>query len=110
VNPTGEQPDTIDCNNTQPRTGPVVVFNEICTETSHMTPIKIISLGYMGVNVTDFGAWRQFAGDLLALQTVTVAEHYRALRLDDRAQRDNLQKAEHDGAAYYCFEVADAAA
>jgi 2,3-dihydroxybiphenyl 1,2-dioxygenase len=75
-----------------------------------MTPIKIISLGYMGVNVIDFGAWRQFAGDLLALQTVTVAEHYRALRLDDRAQRVILQKAGQDGGAYYGFEVADAAA
>lgn len=72
-----------------------------------MTPIDIKSLGYMGANVSDFDAWQRFAGELLALQTITVANDYRALRLDDRAQRIILQKSTHDGGAYYGFEVAD---
>lgn len=73
-----------------------------------MTMIK--SLAYMGANVTDFDAWRQFANGLLGVQTATLSSQLQTLRLDDYARRVILQKAGHDSGAYYGFEVADSAA
>lgn len=70
---------------------------------------EIEALGYLGLEVADIGAWRQFAEDLLGLQAL---QHDGGLdlRMDQYAWRIGLQAGPRDDLAFLGWEVADAAA
>lgn len=71
----------------------------------------ITQLGYLGLEVSDVGAWRKFADDVLGLG---VGEPRPGgaipLRMDDREHRILLHEGAADDIAYIGWEVADAAA
>lgn len=71
--------------------------------------MSVQALGYIGVDATDFDAWRRFATDVFAMQVVERGADALALRTDERCQRVLVQRSDRDGAAFYGFEVADAA-
>jgi len=71
--------------------------------------MTVQALGYLGVEATDFDAWRRFATDVFAMQVVERGPDALALRIDERCQRVLVQRSDRDGAAFYGFEAADAA-
>ncbi|MGH7125476.1 MAG: hypothetical protein ACREFI_13960, partial [Stellaceae bacterium] len=68
-------------------------------------------LGYLGVEVTDLGAWRRFARDLLGLAIgVPRSDGALPLRMDAHAHRFLLHEGPADDVAYVGWELPDRAA
>jgi 2,3-dihydroxybiphenyl 1,2-dioxygenase len=68
------------------------------------------ALGYVGFGSTDLDGWRQFGTGLVGLQAVERSASLLAFRMDDRKQRIVIDRAMPDGARFFGWEVADAAA
>jgi len=70
---------------------------------------EIEALGYVGLEVSDFAAWRSFACDELGLQWCPREDNTIDLRIDDYATRIRLHQGPRDDLAYAGWEVKDAA-
>ena len=68
------------------------------------------ALGYVGFGSDDLDDWRQFGTQLVGLQAVERSASLLAFRMDDRKQRIVIDRAMPDGARFFGWEVADAAA
>src|SRR5574341_1345259 len=72
--------------------------------------MAVLALGYIGVDARDFGPWRAFGTEVLAMQVVECGADALALRMDERCQRVLVQRADRDGPAFFGFETAGAQA
>ncbi len=71
----------------------------------------VSQLGYIGIEVSDLGAWKEFAGDCLGLELSDCdAEDLALLRLDDNHHRIALQRGVRDDLAHVGWEAQDEAA
>ena len=68
--------------------------------------MSVSALGYVGFNVSDPGAWRSFACDVLGMMPSRSGDR---LRIDSRDWRIALHEGDADDLAYAGFEVASAA-
>jgi 2,3-dihydroxybiphenyl 1,2-dioxygenase len=68
------------------------------------------ALGYVGFGSAALDDWRAFGTGLVGLQAVEHGNSLLAFRMDDRKQRIVVDRAMPDGARYFGWEVADAAA
>src|SRR5580693_9329631 len=68
------------------------------------------ALGYVGFGSDRLDDWRQFGTGLVGLQAVERSPSLLAFRMDDRKQRIVIDRAMPDGARFFGWEVADAAA
>jgi 2,3-dihydroxybiphenyl 1,2-dioxygenase len=68
------------------------------------------ALGYVGFGSPNLDDWRQFGTGLVGLQAVERGNSLLAFRMDDRKQRIVIDRAMADGARFFGWEVADAAA
>lgn len=71
---------------------------------------EIQALGYIGLEVSDLAAWRNFACDQLGLQWIDRDDGTVDLRLDSYATRIRLHTGPRDDLAYAGWEVRDRAA
>lgn len=71
---------------------------------------EIEALGYVGLEVSDLLAWRNFACDELGLQWLPRDDGTVDLRIDDYATRIRLHEGPRDDLAYAGWEVRDQAA
>src|SRR6478736_444396 len=72
--------------------------------------MPIQALGYAGFGSDALDDWRQFGTGLVGLQAVERGNSLLAFRMDDRKQRIVIDRAMADGARFFGWEVADAAA
>src|SRR6202011_5902979 len=72
--------------------------------------MAIQALGYAGFGSADLDDWRQFGTKLVGLQAVERSPSLLAFRMDDRKQRIVIDRALGEGARFFGWEVADAAA
>ncbi len=72
--------------------------------------MAIQTLGYAGFGSSALDDWRQFGTKLVGLQAVEKSPSLLAFRMDDRKQRIVIDRAMPDGARFFGWEVADAAA
>src|SRR5438270_1630322 len=72
--------------------------------------MKLQALGYVGFGSSALDDWRQFGTGLVGLQAVERSPSLLAFRMDDRKQRIVIDRALPDGARFFGWEVADAAA
>jgi 2,3-dihydroxybiphenyl 1,2-dioxygenase len=70
----------------------------------------IRALGYAGFGSDNLDDWRQFGTGLVGFQAVEHGNSLLAFRMDDRKQRVVIDRAMGDGARFFGWEVADAAA
>ena len=70
--------------------------------------MRIKCLGYVGVLAKDLDAWRSFASELLGMQ-VDETPAGLGLRMDDKPHRILVHPSADDAAAYFGWEVEDAA-
>src|ERR1700737_4464291 len=68
------------------------------------------ALGYAGFGSSSLDDWRQFGTGLVGLQAVERSPSLLAFRMDDRMQRIVIDRSLPDGARFFGWEVADAAA
>jgi 2,3-dihydroxybiphenyl 1,2-dioxygenase len=68
------------------------------------------ALGYVGFGSSDLDGWRQFGTGLVGLQAVERSPSLLAFRMDDRKQRIVIDRSQPEGARFFGWEVADAAA
>jgi 2,3-dihydroxybiphenyl 1,2-dioxygenase len=68
------------------------------------------ALGYVGFGSSALDDWRQFGTGLVGLQAVERSSSLLAFRMDDRKQRIVIDRSLPDGARFFGWEVADAAA
>lgn len=68
------------------------------------------SLGYAGFGSAALDDWRQFGTGLVGLQAVERSQSLLAFRMDDRKQRIVIDRSMPDGARFFGWELADAAA
>src|SRR5712664_4754467 len=68
------------------------------------------ALGYAGFGSAALDDWRQFGTGLVGLQAVERSPSLLAFRMDDRKQRIVIDRSMPDGARFFGWEVADAAA
>src|ERR1700692_2768771 len=68
------------------------------------------ALGYVGFGSSDLDDWRQFGTGLVGFQAVERGPSLLAFRMDDRKQRVVIDRAMGDGARFFGWELADAAA
>ena len=68
---------------------------------------EIAALGYVGLEVSDLGAWRAFACDQLGLQWVDRDDGTADLRIDQYDTRIRLHVGPRDDLAYAGWEVSD---
>src|SRR5260370_22734286 len=68
------------------------------------------ALGYAGFGSAALDDWRQFGTGLGGLQAVERSPWLLAFRMDDRKQRIVIDRSLPDGARFFGWEVADAAA
>ena len=73
-----------------------------------MTEIR--ALGYVGVRARNLDDWDSFGTGLLGLQVAERTSSTISFRMDDRRQRLLVQAGGDGGAAFFGWEVADAAA
>jgi len=73
-------------------------------------PMTIQGLGYAGFGSDALEDWRQFGTSLVGLQAVERGNSLLAFRMDDRKQRIVIDRAMGEGARFFGWEVADAAA
>src|SRR5580704_9043996 len=67
-------------------------------------------LGYAGFGSAALDDWRQFGTGMVGLQAVERSPSLLAFRMDDRKQRIVIDRSMPDGARFFGWEVADAAA
>jgi 2,3-dihydroxybiphenyl 1,2-dioxygenase len=72
--------------------------------------MSVQALGYAGFGSADLDDWRQFGTGLVGLQAVERGNSLLAFRMDDRKQRIVIDRSMPDGARFFGWEVADAAA
>ena len=72
--------------------------------------MALLGLGYAGFGSDALDDWRQFGTGLLGLQAVERGNSLLAFRMDDRKQRIVIDRALGNGARFFGWEVADAAA
>ena len=71
----------------------------------------VAQLGYLGLDVSDLGAWRRFATEVLGLAVgAPQPDGALPLRMDDHNFRILLIEGATDDVAYFGWEVADSAA
>ena len=68
------------------------------------------ALGYAGFGSDKLEDWRQFGTSLVGLQAVERGNSQLSFRMDDRKQRIVVNRAMGEGARFFGWEVADAAA
>jgi 2,3-dihydroxybiphenyl 1,2-dioxygenase len=68
------------------------------------------ALGYAGFGSDHLEDWRQFGTGLVGLQAVERGNSQLSFRMDDRKQRIVIDRAIGEGARFFGWEVADAAA
>jgi 2,3-dihydroxybiphenyl 1,2-dioxygenase len=68
------------------------------------------ALGYVGFGSSALDDWRQFGTGLVGLQAVERSPSLLAFRMDDRKQRIVIDRSQPEGARFFGWEVADAAA
>jgi catechol 2,3-dioxygenase-like lactoylglutathione lyase family enzyme len=74
------------------------------------TAMDMQSLGYVGVKTTGLDDWHTYATRFLGMQLVDRSRTSLTFRMDDRRQRLVVEKDTGDGAGFFGWEVADAAA
>ena len=67
------------------------------------------ALGYIGIGSDRLEDWEGYATRFLGMQLVEKSRASLALRMDDRKQRVIVSAGADNGAAFYGWEVADAA-
>jgi 2,3-dihydroxybiphenyl 1,2-dioxygenase len=72
--------------------------------------MAVQALGYAGFGSAALDDWRQFGTGLVGLQAVERSPSLLAFRMDNRKQRIVIDRALPDGARFFGWEVADAAA
>jgi 2,3-dihydroxybiphenyl 1,2-dioxygenase len=72
--------------------------------------MALLGLGYAGFGSAALDDWRQFGTGLVGLQAVERSPSLLAFRMDDRKQRIVIDRSMPDGARFFGWEVADAAA
>src|ERR1700733_10115573 len=72
--------------------------------------MTVQALGYAGFGSSELEDWRQFGTGLVGLQAVERGNSLLAFRMDDRKQRIVIDRSLPDGARFFGWEVADAAA
>jgi 2,3-dihydroxybiphenyl 1,2-dioxygenase len=72
--------------------------------------MAVQALGYAGFGSAALDDWRQFGTGLVGLQAVERSASLLAFRMDDRKQRIVIDRAMDEGARFFGWEVADAAA
>jgi len=72
--------------------------------------MAVQALGYAGFGSAALDDWRQFGTGLVGLQAVERSPSLLAFRMDDRKQRIVIDRALPEGARFFGWEVADAAA
>ena len=72
--------------------------------------MALLGLGYAGFGSDKLEDWRQFGTGLVGLQAVERGNSLLAFRMDDRKQRIVIDRAMGEGARFFGWEVADAAA
>jgi 2,3-dihydroxybiphenyl 1,2-dioxygenase len=72
--------------------------------------MTIQALGYAGFGSAALDDWRQFGTGLIGLQAVEKSASLLAFRMDDRKQRIVIDCSLPEGARFFGWEVADAAA
>lgn len=72
--------------------------------------MEINALGYVGLRSHDLDEWRRYGTGLLGLQLVDASARSLSFRMDDRKQRILVTDAPGGGAAFFGWEVPDAAA
>ena len=72
--------------------------------------MALLGLGYAGFGSDALEDWRQFGTSLVGLQAVERGNSLLAFRMDDRKQRIVIDRAMGEGARFFGWEVADAAA
>jgi hypothetical protein len=72
--------------------------------------MRLQALGYAGFGSTALDDWRQFGTGLVGLQAVERSPSLLAFRMDDRKQRIVIDRSMPEGARFFGWEVADAAA
>jgi 2,3-dihydroxybiphenyl 1,2-dioxygenase len=68
------------------------------------------ALGYAGFGSAALDDWRQFGTGLVGLQAVERSSSLLGFRMDDRKQRIMIDRSMPEGARFFGWEVADAAA
>jgi 2,3-dihydroxybiphenyl 1,2-dioxygenase len=71
--------------------------------------MDILGLGYVGLNAKDLTDWRDYGPNLLGLQAIDRGGTRLAFRMDDWTQRLLIEQSEGPAAAFYGWEVANAA-
>ena len=71
---------------------------------------SVKALGYAGFGSASLDDWRQFGTGLVGLQAVERGNSLLAFRMDDRKQRIVIDRSMPEGARFFGWEVADAAA
>jgi biphenyl-2,3-diol 1,2-dioxygenase len=69
----------------------------------------VATLGYIGFEVADLGAWRSYATNFLGLMDVSLSDAELRFRADTRAWRISVIHGKADDLAFVGFEVKDAA-
>jgi len=72
--------------------------------------MDIQGLGYVGIRAKSLEDWTSFGTQFLGMQLVERSGKSLALRMDDRKQRIVIDRALGNGARFFGWEVADAAA
>ncbi len=72
--------------------------------------MALLGLGYAGFGSDKLDDWRQFGTGLVGFQAVERSPSLLAFRMDDRKQRIVIDRAMGEGARFFGWEVADAAA
>jgi 2,3-dihydroxybiphenyl 1,2-dioxygenase len=72
--------------------------------------MAVQALGYAGFGSAALDDWRQFGTGLVGLQAVERGNSLLAFRMDDRKQRIIIDRSQPEGARFFGWEVADAAA
>src|SRR5215472_14984621 len=72
--------------------------------------MDIQGLGYVGIRAKSLEDWTNFGTRFLGMQLVDRSAKTLALRMDDRKQRVVVDEDGGEGAAFFGWEVADAAA
>ncbi|MFI0406137.1 VOC family protein [Actinomadura sp. 3N508] len=70
--------------------------------------MDIKQLGYLGLSAREPDAFAEYATSILGMQRVPGEDGVTHFRIDDRHHRVSVEAAEHDGGAYYGWELADA--
>ena len=72
--------------------------------------MQVQALGYVGVRAKALDEWADFGSKLLGLQLAERSRHQLRFRMDDRKQRLLVAEDAGNGAAFFGWELADAAA